>query len=168
MHVMLAVLVLGVSLVCAGPARAADPIFVSGSGIWDNGLVITGNGFGYLEWNVWVDASVENRTYDKRVGMVWTDDTWVTHRVAYLAYEQTLADGREQWGVDLRPAGRFDYARFRGPLWINANTGRAQPGEAVTIEYALFYEVDGQTYWANNGAQNYRIAIPGGGRRSEP
>ena len=167
MKIVLTALVAVVALLSAAPARASSPIFVAGDGIWHEPSVSTGNGSGYTDWNVWVDASVENLAYEKVVGMVWTDDGWATQHRAYLRYERALHDGREQWGVDLRPAGRFDYARFRGPLWINALSGDAQPTEIVTIEYALFYEVKGHTYWANDGGQNYRVEIEGvvGARR---
>src|SRR5262245_51636091 len=114
MNAIVAALTVAVALMSAAPARPTGPLLGSGQGHWSSPLVITGNGFGYTKWNVWVDASLENLAYDKVVGMVWTDDGWATYQRAHLRYEQTLHDGREQWGVDLTPAGRFDYARFRG------------------------------------------------------
>lgn len=92
---------------------------------------------GYSCWreqSFWVDLDVRDDAYDKRVGIVWTDDAWATHHVAYAAYERELGGDREQWGVDVQ------VGYFTGPF------------DELEVEYAAFVEIDGVTTWdpANN------------------
>lgn len=79
-----------------------------------------------------VFVQVQNLGYDKSVSLHYklsTSDTWEDANGSYVA---TLQDGTEIWEVDL--GGFF--------------------GE---IEYAVKYEVNGQTYWDNNNQNNYTL-----------
>ena len=146
--------------VLMAPAIAADEVSLVMDGIWGNETQITGNGFGYKAWNVWLDVKVENIAYDKVVGIVWTDDDWQSQQVSYLTYEATYPDNSEQWGVDITPIGQFEYTRYSNSAWTNAVTGATTADvDVVTIEYAIFYEVEGATYWDNNEGENYQISI---------
>ena len=86
-----------------------------------------GDGFYYD--SVWVDLSVRNDGADKQVGIVWTNDGWVTTHSAAASYKGALADGRERWGLDVKDAVGQGYA----------------PGE---VEYAGYATINGQTSWS--------------------
>ena len=155
-RVFLAALVTLVSL----QAVAANEVSRVLDGKWSNPMQITGNGFGFQEWNLWFDVRVANLSPVKTVGIVWTDDAWATHRNAFLNYESTYPDGFEQWGVDIAPAGRFTFSRIASPAWTNQLSGITTANKtSVTIEYAIFYEVNGKTYWDNNKGQNYKVIV---------
>lgn len=81
--------------------------------------------------SVWVDLSIRNDAYDKRAGIVWTNDGWKTSQTAWAAYKGALPDGRERWGMDLKDA--VVQAEWQ------------PPGE---VEYAAFVEMNGQTSWS--------------------
>jgi hypothetical protein len=82
----------------------------------------------------WIDLDVRDDAYDKEVAIVWTDDGWETHQVAYAHHEGSLGGGREQWGVDVM------LGYFSGPF------------DRMEVEYAAFVEMAGTTSWdpANN------------------
>jgi hypothetical protein len=96
-----------------------------------------------IERNFWVDIAVRNDAYDKRVGIVWTDlvrdpagSPW---RTAYARYEHSLDTPYEQWGLDVT-AGVY---------------GAIEP--TPHIQFAAFVEMNGQTYWDNNGGADHTI-----------
>jgi hypothetical protein len=96
-----------------------------------------------IERNFWIDLAVRNDAYDKRVGIVWTDvvrdaegTPW---RTAYARYEHALGAPYEQWGIDVT-AGVY---------------GAIEP--SLHIRFAAFVEMNGQTYWDNNGGADHTI-----------
>jgi hypothetical protein len=119
---------------------------------------------GYYNVNAWVDIKVPNYSYEKTVGIVWTDDAWATTRVAYASYEFTNGDGSEQWGVDIAPIGSIEIHRSMGPVyWTNIDGDRwhlGYPHVPVFLDYAIFYDLPGgETIWDNNNGQNYRLTL---------
>ena len=88
---------------------------------------------------------VPDLSYEKTVGIVWTDDAWSTTNVTTGSCELTHSDGSEQWGVDLIPIGELTVHRSMGPIrWNGTNPG--YPHRQVVIEYAIFYTLpDGTT-----------------------
>jgi hypothetical protein len=140
---------------------AAGEVQYLASGVWGDGIVVTGNGFGYEARNFWVDAKVQNLAYNKVVGVRWTDNNWATYTNSAASYELTNADGTERWGVDVKPAGWVDYTRFGNPTWKNVTTGAVNsiPTGGQKIKFAIYYTVNGVTYWDNNNGQNYELNI---------
>ncbi len=107
--------------------RLADGVFRNESGVE---VTVTPSGPSrryYRDWGYWVDLSVKNLAFEKRVGIVWTIDGWKTTNTTYAQYEGRLDGTHERWGVDL--------------------TGRTFSGDAPTLEYAAFAAMNGTTYW---------------------
>ncbi len=80
-----------------------------------------------------LNVGVRNLAYVKVVGAVYTTDHWATVQTANGYYSTTLPGGTEVWDIDLT-------------VGMNQN-----------LEYALFYNVLGQTYWDNNFLRNYSL-----------
>jgi len=139
----------------ASIASAAE-VQQTGHGAWD---VATGTTPDYwAEKGMWLDVEVENIAYDKEVGIVWTDNNWTTANTSYLSYEFTKSNGNEQWGIDFAPLGKLE-SYYIGS-WQNYETGTTRAGgTSVTIKYAVFYNVNGNTYWDNNSGQDYELLI---------
>jgi len=98
----------------------------------------------WTQGHFWVDLSIENAAYDKRVGVVWIDTVredengpWHT---AMAAYEQPLAAPYERWGVDVA-------TRVFGGI-------EPKP----SIRFAAFVEMNGVTSWDNNGGADHVLA----------
>lgn len=88
--------------------------------------------YGYIE--------VENIAYDKRVAVRYTkrqSEVWQDLDAVYLA---PLGGNREVWA--------FYSDEFSYPARLSAD-----------FQFAVFYEVDGQTHWDNNGGMDYRISV---------
>ena len=75
------------------------------------------------------DAVVQNYGYVKNVVVRYTTDNWATFTDYPLTYNYTNPDGTEHWG----------HFYISDP----------------DLEYCIYYQVNGQTYWANNFGQNY-------------
>lgn len=140
------------------PSPGAEIIQRTGADLWTglsqaNGITMM------LDVNLWVDFKIRNLGAPTSIGIVWTDDNWYTWQVQSAQFEGNLPDGSQQWGVDIMPTGGAYYHRSVGFIrWYTVN----RPGyvdvsdtHKVYIQYALFYEVNGQWYWDNNGGQNY-------------
>jgi hypothetical protein len=84
--------------------------------------------------NLHVSAAVQNLSYQKTVGIVYTTNNWITTRIAYLHYNRTMSSGLEVWTVDV-------------PV-----------GPAAAVEFALFYRVNSIEYWDNNFWRNYTVS----------
>lgn len=143
------------SLAFIGSAFAGQ-IDYTAQGSWN---VTTGTSPSYwADKGLWIDASVQNLSSAKKVGIAWTDDNWATNHVSYLKYEYTLPNGREQWGIDFSPLGRLSSYYIGG--WSNYVTGTSRAGgTTVTIKYSLFTEQNGTTYWNDNNGNNYSITL---------
>jgi hypothetical protein len=110
-----------------GAEERAAAVYVLGSGSYPGRYVYHGAAYA----SFWVDLSVRNDAYAKEVGIVWTNDGWRTSQTTRAAYEATLGDGRERWGVDVVDAV--------------IQSGWSAPAE---IEYAAFARMNGVTSWS--------------------
>lgn len=113
-------------------ATSLPDVTVHDSGTWDTVTDCGYRGPSYLCFHVgrfWVDLSVANLARDKTVGIVWTDDGWVTQHSSLARYEGSLDFGRERWGVEVT---------FHG--------GHT-PSYGRTVQYAAFVTQSGDTSW---------------------
>ena len=83
-----------------------------------------------------IDVEVQNLAFNKEVGIIYTDDgdSWSTLPLVYL---ETLPNGNERWGY---------------------HNNFAQSG--FGIQFAVYYTVNGETYWDNNNGQDYTVGGP--------
>jgi hypothetical protein len=79
------------------------------------------------------EVIIRNLAYNKSVNLIWTDDNWATTKVQPAFYYQSV-DGTD---LEVWTFSAFTY---------NYN---------ADVEFALSYEVNGQTYWDNNFGANY-------------
>lgn len=80
-----------------------------------------------------ISVVLKNYGYQKNVFLRYTLDNWASYRDISMAYESTNDDGTEIWSVTL-PLDSYQLNSF---------------------EYCVCYQVNGQTYWANNFGENY-------------
>ena len=102
----------------------------------------------FWDANVWADIAVKNIAPTKSVGVRWTADGWRTSHESRATFKKALDTTYEQWGVDLAPA-----ASLQSCFWCTY--------VPPTVEYAIFYTVNGLTYWDNNSGQNYQVQLRG-------
>ncbi len=143
------------TLMCA--AEAGDLQLLS-HGLWKE--YVGADGINWVEdISVWMDIQVPNWSYDKVVGIVWTNDGWESWQVAEAWYEGVLGNGHERWGIDIAPLGRLQTHRSIGPTWWQGE--RLTYGDNdIYFDYAIFYELpDGTTIWDNNYGSDYRLTI---------
>ncbi len=97
------------------------------------------NGYSLNEEYFAINATLQNYAYVKNVFVRYTTDGWNTYSDKALGYDLTYSNGTEKWSteIDIR----------------NANNNGSYDG----FEYAICYQVNGQTYWANNFGANYDI-----------
>lgn len=76
---------------------------------------------------------MKNYAYEKNVQVRYTQDNWATYTDVPLSYNSTNSDGSELWTVNLNLDDRG----------------------TSNFQYCVYYQVNGQTYWANNFGQNY-------------
>ncbi len=74
---------------------------------------------------------LKNLAFSKTVKVVYTTDNWITTKEATATYNSKLANGIEKWS-------------FSFPLQ-----------QGATIRYAVYYNVNSQTYWDNAFGINY-------------
>jgi len=136
-------------------------------GTWQ-GDMYTNYGDNVIPQNVWVDIQVENIGFDKEVSIVWTTNDWENTHVADAWYEGELAEGFEQWGVDIAPVGSLA-AMYYGIQWEDIDgvhgvcsytAETACVFDTKTFEYAIVVsDGEGNEYWDNNNGANYSIEI---------
>ncbi len=80
-----------------------------------------------------VDVGVQNLAFDKVVGIVFTTNNWASVQTALGHYTWTMKSGLEVWHVT------------------------APVGGASEVTLAVFYQVLGSEYWANNFWRNYKV-----------
>ncbi len=80
-----------------------------------------------------IRASVQNYAYDKNVVVRYTTDNWNSYTDTAMSYVSTNSNGTEDWAANIKTY-TDDFSGF---------------------EFCVYYEVNGQTYWANNFNQNY-------------
>ena len=88
---------------------------------------------------------LRNIAYAKQVKVVYTTDGWVTAHEAHAAYSPNF----------------YAYTTTENPsaLGFEAWTFGLDVGSATSVEYAIAYTADGQTYWDNNFGDNYVSVI---------
>lgn len=80
-----------------------------------------------------IEVLLKNYAYEKNVQVRYTQDNWATYSDVPLSYNSTNSDGSELWTVNLNLDDRG----------------------TSNFQYCVYYQVNGQTYWANNFGQNY-------------
>lgn len=117
-----------------------------GQEIWDNNngndytteeigvapVTVTRDGYQYGD-SYTINALVQNYAYQKNVVVRYTQNNWETYTDVPMSYVEPKGNNTELWTVDLSLKGSYD-------------TG---------FEYCVYYQVNGQTYWANNFGKNY-------------
>ena len=85
-----------------------------------------------------VDVLVKNVAFAKQVGIVFTTDGWATNHVATGFFQQK-------------------FAPFGNPNQPNAELWNIAPlvGAGAHGAFAVFYDVNGTTFWDNNQSANY-------------
>jgi len=82
-----------------------------------------------------IEIYVKNLGFHKNVELVYTLNNGATWDSISAGYASTLSSGTELW------------------------TSYLSWGAAAQIEYAVKYEVNGQTYWDNNFGENYKLSL---------
>jgi hypothetical protein len=80
-----------------------------------------------------VHVAIQNLAYEKIVGLVYTTDNWKTKQTIYANYYWEMSSGIQVWLFEHDLSTQTD------------------------VEFALFYTVNGVTYWDNNFFTNYRV-----------
>jgi hypothetical protein len=103
-------------------------------------LAVTGNQFKVVMGSahianskIEVDLGIQNLAFDKVVGILFTIDHWSTTQVTYANWSRTMNSGLEVWHAS------------------------ANIYSASEVEFAAFYQVNGEKYWGNNFWRNYQI-----------
>ena len=94
-------------------------------------------GYQYDYNNYKIGAVLKNFAYNKNVFVRYTTDGWNTYHDAALAYDKTNDDGTENWTTTV-------------------SLGTVENSE--DFEYAICYQANGNTYWANNFGANYNFS----------
>ena len=96
----------------------------------DDGSIIGGS--------LYIYVAVQNLDYSKKVGIVYTTDGWNTWNTAFGSYQESYSPGPlpsqaqvETWAIQI------------------------SVGSTPKVEFAIFYNVRGNTYWDNNYGLNY-------------
>ena len=99
---------------------------------------IFGSGTVDSSGNLNVFVLLKNIAYQKQVGIRYTTDNWQTYQNAFGTYLQ-------------------DYLPYSTPHQLGAESWQivVPVGVGATGQYAVFYSVEGTTYWDNNFGLNY-------------
>lgn len=116
--------------------------FLPSGNVYARGYTASANVIGGTAWS---SVTLRNLAYSKQVKVVYTTDGWATTREAYAAYN----------------AGFYAYATTPNPnaAGFEEWTFGLDVGSASSVEYAISYTADGQTYWDNNFGDNYRSVL---------
>lgn len=98
---------------------------------------------GFTEWKSHI--TLRNIALAKNVKVVYTTDNWATTKVVYATY-------RPIWS---NPEG-FDPTANPNSMGFEEWDFSLPVTDGTTVEYAIAYTVNGQTYWDNNFGSNYR------------
>ena len=80
-----------------------------------------------------ITATLQNYAYEKEVVVRYTTDNWNSYYDVPMSYTSTNDNGTELWSADISTI-TTDLSGF---------------------EFCVYYNVNGQTFWANNFNQNY-------------
>eukprot|EP01085_Mycamoeba_gemmipara_P004589 Mycagemm_TRINITY_DN8459_c0_g1::TRINITY_DN8459_c0_g1_i1::g.4589::m.4589 type:complete len:254 gc:universal TRINITY_DN8459_c0_g1_i1:125-886(+) len=83
-----------------------------------------------------VNIRIRNDTYEKKVGIVWSDDDWKTCHKQPAHYDRALEHGYECWTLTAGPISE----------------------ESAIVEYRMYVTMCGHTVWAAN--PSYRVEDP--------
>lgn len=126
--------------------KYAIKYIADGQEIWDNNngndytneeigvapVTVRRDGYQYGDTYT-VNVLLQNYAYQKNVVVRYTEDDWATYTDVPMSYVSSKGNNTELWTVDLS---------------LNSS-------DAEGFEYCVYYQVNGQTYWANNFGQNY-------------
>lgn len=137
-YISTAAVALASLLAFSSPAQAADEVKL----LKVNSIFSTYKG-PWLRGNF--EVLVANLAFSKQVHIHYkkTDGTWGNFP---LAYNRPASAGKEVWS-----------AYFSNTASQSDLSGATEP-----IEFAVKYQVNGATYWDNNGGANYKIKQDGG------
>lgn len=93
-------------------------------------------------------TTARNLAFAKIVRIHYSTDGWATSKLANGSFSSTFWASWSSAAPNPNPYG-FEEWRFT----LNIGT------TATQVEYAIEYQVNGQTYWDNNYGQNYRTVI---------
>jgi len=80
--------------------------------------------------------TLKNLAFDKVVRVVYTTDGWATVNEGFASYGFSLGPDLERWVFDADV-----------------------PADADEVEFAVEYQVLGQSFWDNNGTDNYVVSL---------
>jgi carbohydrate/starch-binding protein with CBM21 domain len=80
-----------------------------------------------------LNIGVQNLSFTKTVGIVYTTNNWATIGTAFGTFDRTMSSGLEVWDVTVAV------------------------GSAPDVQFAIFYQVLGTEYWDNNFGANYQL-----------
>lgn len=80
-----------------------------------------------------VNALLQNYACQKNVVVRYTENNWATYKDVPMSYVSQNGNNTELWRVNLSLSGN----------------------PTANFKYCVYYQVNGQTYWANNFGQNY-------------
>jgi hypothetical protein len=117
------------------------------------GTVRSGEPTPFLE----ADIAVRNIAYAKRVRVVYTRDNWMTQGMADAEYCTGYSTGSHENEI-LRSPNQHGVEMWR--LHTDRWPFDCIPFYENGLEFAISYEVAGETYWDNNFGDNYFLARP--------
>lgn len=96
-------------------------------------ITVRRGSYSYFNNTYKIEVLLKNYAYEKNVQVRYTQDNWATYSDVPMSYNSTNSDGSELWTVNLNLDDRG----------------------TNNFQYCVYYQVNGQTYWANNFGQNY-------------
>jgi len=91
---------------------------------------------------------VRNLAVTKDIAVVYSTDNWATSKTASTTYSPNHWTGAYSSATNPNAAGFEAWA-------FSLHVGTT----ATQVDYAIRYTVNGETFWDNNGGQNYRTTI---------
>jgi len=99
-------------------------------------------------------VAVRNLAFDKSVTARCTFDGWASYVNVRAVYARSERVARRSECGQFLGSLEFDVFEFSVNLPVRWRTVR---GERPRVELAIRYDVDGKTFWDNNGGQNYEL-----------
>ncbi len=105
----------------------------------------TGGKYGYSWQDFSFEIQVDNLAFAKQVDIYYrdSDGQWKTKAATFL---RSAATNKELWSTS----------------WVRALNGPYEANPVLDIEFAVKYQVNGQTYWDNNGGKNFKLKANSG------
>jgi len=99
-------------------------------------------------------VAVRNLAYEKSVTVRCTFDGWASYVNVRAVYARSERVVRREASSQSLVSLEFDVFEFSVNLPVR---WRALRGDRPRVELAVRYDVDGKTFWDNNGGQNYEL-----------